>query len=143
MNVCRCSVANPIKIYTGIIYGFSYYARKFVPCKPFLPSLMFVGKARDLPYSGAPQSCFTRVLQVLHSRLGSWPYLETSGKSCQGQTLLAYYENLSILTVKSFIGLAHGTCAIKNYGFIVYEIRSRLGCFLARDSVFVQASVFV
>ncbi len=38
----------------------------FVPGKPFQPSLMFVGKARSLPYCGAPE-------KVLHSgRL--WPY---------------------------------------------------------------------
>jgi hypothetical protein len=28
----------------------------FVPGKPFQPSLMFVGTARGLPYSGAPES---------------------------------------------------------------------------------------
>ncbi len=36
----------------------------FVPGKPFQPSLMFVGKARTLRSSGAPEMCFTRV--------GSW-----------------------------------------------------------------------
>jgi hypothetical protein len=33
----------------------------FVPGKRFLPSLMFVGEAWNLPYSGVPESCFTQV----------------------------------------------------------------------------------
>jgi hypothetical protein len=33
----------------------------FVPCKPFKPSLMFVGKATGLPESGAPERCFAWV----------------------------------------------------------------------------------
>ncbi len=33
----------------------------FVPGKPFQPSLMFVGKARSLRSSGAPEMCFTWV----------------------------------------------------------------------------------
>ncbi len=33
----------------------------FVSGKSFQPSLMFVGKARGLPYSGAPERCFTRL----------------------------------------------------------------------------------
>ncbi len=33
----------------------------FVPGKPFQPSLMFVGEARSLPWSGAPERSFTRV----------------------------------------------------------------------------------
>ncbi len=36
----------------------------FAPGKPFQPSLLFVGKARSLPLSGAPERCFTWV--------GSW-----------------------------------------------------------------------
>jgi hypothetical protein len=28
----------------------------FVPGKPFQPSLMFVGEARSLPWSGAPEN---------------------------------------------------------------------------------------
>jgi len=32
-----------------------------VPGKPFQPSLMFVGKARSLTYSRAPERCFTQV----------------------------------------------------------------------------------
>ncbi len=42
----------------------------FVPGKPFKPSLVFVGKARSLPYSRAPKRCFTQV--------GLWPYPQTS-----------------------------------------------------------------
>jgi hypothetical protein len=33
----------------------------FVHGKPFLPSLLFVGKARILPYSGAPERFFNWV----------------------------------------------------------------------------------
>ncbi len=33
----------------------------FVPGKPFQPSLVFVGKARSLPKSGALERSFTRV----------------------------------------------------------------------------------
>jgi len=33
----------------------------FVPGKPFQPSLMFVGKARRLPQSGAPERRFTQL----------------------------------------------------------------------------------
>ncbi len=46
----------------------------FVPGKPLQPSLIFVGK----------------VFQVLHSRVGPWPYpqtLDLTGEACQGQTL--------------------------------------------------------
>ncbi len=35
----------PVKLFTAVIYGFSYEATVFVPGKLFLPSLMFVGKA--------------------------------------------------------------------------------------------------
>jgi hypothetical protein len=33
----------------------------FVPGKLFQPSLMFVGEARKLPWSEAPERCFTQV----------------------------------------------------------------------------------
>jgi hypothetical protein len=33
----------------------------FVLDKPFQPSLVFVGKSRSLPYSGAPEKCITQV----------------------------------------------------------------------------------
>jgi hypothetical protein len=37
-----------LKHFSGVIYGFLYEARVFVPGKPFQPSLLFVGKARGL-----------------------------------------------------------------------------------------------
>ncbi len=40
------SGANPIKLFTAVICGF-FNKLVFVPGKPFQPSLMFVGKARD------------------------------------------------------------------------------------------------
>jgi hypothetical protein len=33
--------------------------RVLAPGKPFQPSLLFVGKARSLPLSGAPERCLT------------------------------------------------------------------------------------
>jgi hypothetical protein len=45
--------ANPIKLFTTVIYRFSLKARVFVPGKPFHPSLMFVGTDRSLPQSGS------------------------------------------------------------------------------------------
>jgi hypothetical protein len=40
---------NVIKLFTSVIYGFSYYARVFVPGKAFQPSLMLDNKARAYP----------------------------------------------------------------------------------------------
>ncbi len=39
---------NVTKLFTFVIYK-CLLAVKFVSCKPLLPSLMFVGKARSLP----------------------------------------------------------------------------------------------
>jgi hypothetical protein len=39
-------VACTIKLFTAVIYGFSYQARVLVLGKPFRPSLMFAGGAR-------------------------------------------------------------------------------------------------
>jgi hypothetical protein len=44
--------ANPMKLFTAVIDGFSQIAGVFVPGKPFQPSLMFAGKAGTYP-SGA------------------------------------------------------------------------------------------
>ncbi len=60
---------------------------------------MFVGKAWDLPYSGASESCFTRVGSGLIHR--HWTKLERLARDKH----LAYYENLQLATVKSVIGL--------------------------------------
>jgi hypothetical protein len=48
--------ADPIKIFTVVIFEFSQYARVFVPGKPFQPSLMFVSKAKTYPIE-APFRC--------------------------------------------------------------------------------------
>jgi hypothetical protein len=40
-------------------------------------------------------------IQVLHSKVGSWPYLQTfdkPGKACQGQTLGNYECNFLLMT---------------------------------------------
>ncbi len=41
----------------------------FVPGKPFQPSLVFVGEARSLPFSGAPERYFTSLARDKHSSL--------------------------------------------------------------------------
>ncbi len=41
-----CPGACTTKLFTAVIYGFSYEAKVFVPGKPFQPSLMFAGKAK-------------------------------------------------------------------------------------------------
>ncbi len=66
----------------------------FVPGKPLQPSLMFVGKARGLHYSGASEMRFTWVGSDLPAniRLG-WTGLT-------GTNSLAYYKNPQITTVK-------------------------------------------
>ncbi len=46
------------KTFLSVIFGFSLYARAFVPGKPFRPSLMFLGKARACPKE-APCTCCT------------------------------------------------------------------------------------
>jgi hypothetical protein len=49
------------KTFYTVIYERLWYTRVFVPGRNFKPSLMFVGKIRNLPWSGAPERCFTRV----------------------------------------------------------------------------------
>ncbi len=41
--------ANVIKLFTGVSYDFSKWARVFVPGKPFQRIQMFVGETRSLP----------------------------------------------------------------------------------------------
>ncbi len=43
-----------------LMYGEASWAM-FVPSKPFQPSLIFVGKAKSLPWSRAPTRCFNHV----------------------------------------------------------------------------------
>jgi hypothetical protein len=72
----------------------------FVHGTPFQPSLMFAGKARAYP-SDAPFRYSTNI------RLG-W-------KGVPGTNTLAYYKNLYLTAVKSFITLAPG---VKNDCFL-------------------------
>jgi hypothetical protein len=51
----------------------------------FQPSLMFVGKARSLPYSGEPESFFTQVGSGLSHK--HWASLERLERLARGQTL--------------------------------------------------------
>jgi hypothetical protein len=48
-----------LKLFTSIFYEPSYNPNEFVSSKLFQPSPMLVGKARGLPYSGAPEKYFT------------------------------------------------------------------------------------
>ncbi len=77
--------------------------RQMVPGRPFKHSLMFVGKARGLSQSGAPEKCFkqvgTGVARKHQTRRTQTS--EQAAKACQGQTL-AYYE---IMEVKSITTL--------------------------------------
>jgi hypothetical protein len=50
--------ANPIKLFTAIIYEFLKYAEVLVLGKPFQPILLFVGKVKAYPKE-APFRCFT------------------------------------------------------------------------------------
>ncbi len=52
--------------------GFSSLARVFVPGKPFRPSLMFMGKARDVLQTAAPERCFALVGSGLPNKHYTW-----------------------------------------------------------------------
>jgi hypothetical protein len=54
---------------------------------------------------------------ALHSRVGSWPYLQNiilGGKSHPGSNTLAYNKNYNITTIKRFITLGAAVDIIKN-----------------------------
>ncbi len=55
----RISGTNVIKLFLFIIYEWDKYIRRFVPFRPFWPCLVFEGKDRSLPKSGAPEWGFT------------------------------------------------------------------------------------
>ncbi len=65
-------------------------------CKLFQPSLMFVGKARGLPESGAPERCFTRVVSSLN------PNIRRGWKGLLGTNTLVYYQKLVNYIHKKF-----------------------------------------
>jgi len=71
---------NVINIFVSTIYNRSWWAKVFVPSRPFQPSLMFVGNVRSLPPGGASEKC-SQVSSNLHkhySRLESLPGTNTS-----------------------------------------------------------------
>ncbi len=74
-------------------------ARLFVPGKPIQPSLIFVGNARGLPYSGAPERYFPRVGSGLTHK--HWTRLE----GLPGTNTLAYYKHSKITVVRNFMTL--------------------------------------
>jgi hypothetical protein len=57
-----------IKLFTAVIYEFSSKARVFVPVKSFQPSLLFVGKARNLSLSRAYEGFFNRVGSCFYNK---------------------------------------------------------------------------
>ena len=69
--VCEVTYATVVSVldYWDLYYKtfYGHDLRIFVlsmcvlPGKPFQPSLLFMGEARGLPYSGAPERYFTRV----------------------------------------------------------------------------------
>ncbi len=67
----------------------------FLPGKPFQSSIMFAGKAGAYP-SEAP---------FRYSNLG-YANIRLGWKGLPRTNTLAYYENPSIMAVKSFVGLA-------------------------------------
>jgi hypothetical protein len=66
---------NVIKLFLSGIYEFGNKLGR-----PFQPSLVFVGKARSLPKSEAPERCFTGLQPNSQT-------LDKAGKASQGQTL--------------------------------------------------------
>ncbi len=81
----------------------------FVPGKSFHPSLMFLGKARSLPEYAASERCvnLTGSGPIAKIRLG-W-------KGLPGTNILAYYEHLQILVIKTSITLSPGVNLIKAF----------------------------
>ncbi len=75
VNYCRKKFYNIVpwcnltKPFTVVIYKCSWLAMVFAPGRHFQPCLMFVSKARSLPYSGAPERFFTWVSSALTRKL--------------------------------------------------------------------------
>jgi len=75
-----------MKLFSSSLMTRSNKLQHFVPGKSFQSSLMFVGKARSLPQSGAPERHFTQI----GSDLTCKHYTRLEGLT--GTTALAYYE---------------------------------------------------
>ncbi len=63
--ITLCPGLNCIKPFTAVIYECFQQARLFAHGKPFLYSLIFVGKARSIYNREAPERCLTQVGPVL------------------------------------------------------------------------------
>ncbi len=70
------------KLFTAVNYHCSQQARVFVPGRPFQPCLIFVGKARSLPWSETPGY----TLDLLKNVRLAW-------RNLPGTKTLAYYEH--------------------------------------------------
>jgi hypothetical protein len=73
---------NVIKLFTVVIFEICKKIDFFVHGNPFQSSLMFVGNARCLPLSGAPERCF------------AWVGSSFTWKTVLPLTTLACYKNL-------------------------------------------------
>ncbi len=71
----------------------------FVPGKPFQPILMFVGEARSLPKSGAPEGSFTRVGSGLTRKY--WTRVERLARDKHSSVLVTFvnYGRISFTTL--------------------------------------------
>ncbi len=79
----------------------------FLPGNVFQLSIMFVGKARSLLWSGTPERCFTQIRYSLTSKHVT--RLERPDRVKGTNTLYrAYYQHSLIKAVKSFITLCLG-----------------------------------
>ncbi len=59
--------------------------------KPFQPSLIFVGKARSLKYSGAPERCFSQIgFGLIHFHFSWLERLARDKRSSLLQTFVNY-----------------------------------------------------
>jgi hypothetical protein len=74
----------------------------FIPVKPFQMNLMYVGKVRSLPLSGAPERDFIGMGASLPENI------KLGWKSSPGTNTLAYYQNSLTMAVESFITLDPG-----------------------------------
>jgi hypothetical protein len=75
---------------------------------------MFVGKARSLPYNGHAKGASLRSAPALPANISlGWQNLP-------GTNAQAYYENVLLMAVKSFITLAPGGLNSNMYLFVYF-----------------------
>jgi hypothetical protein len=65
---------------------------------------------------------------VLFGMLLPYPQTLQGWEGLLGANTLAYYKNLLLSSVKSFIVLAPGACIIKLITAVIYGLRNKLEC---------------